>query len=136
MINYTNSLEGIAPENLKGFFENWPKPPSPETHLKVLNNSDYVVLAINETGSVIGFITAITDKILCAYIPFLEVLPEFRQQGIGTELMKRMIDELKGYYMVDLLCDSQMQAYYEQFGMKKAVGMMIRNYEKQSGKKD
>ncbi len=47
----------------------------------------------DENGKFVGFITAITDKILSAYIPFLEVLPEYQRQGIGKELVKRMLEK-------------------------------------------
>jgi len=132
MVTYQTSLEGISAEHLRGFFVGWPAPPKSETHLRVLQNSDYVVLAVDE-GKVIGFINAITDKTLAAYIPLLEVLPEYQNKGIGTELAKEMLVLLKDFYMVDLLCDAGLQPFYENLGMEKAVGMRIRNFDKQSG---
>ena len=81
----------------------------------------------------IGFITAITDKTLAAYIPFLEVLPDYQKKGIGKELIVQILEILKDYYMVDLLCDPELQSFYENLGMRKATGMMCRNYDKQSG---
>ena len=39
------------------------------------------------SGQVVGFITAISDGVLSAYIPLLEVLPGWRSQGIGGELV-------------------------------------------------
>ena len=76
MITYTDSLEHITADKVSGFFVGWPNPPSPETHLKLLQNSSKLVLAIDETtGNVAGFITAISDGVLSAYIPLLEVLP-------------------------------------------------------------
>jgi ribosomal protein S18 acetylase RimI-like enzyme len=132
---YQSSLKGISEEMLKGFFVGWPNPPSPETHLKMLINSQHVVLAVDEiTEQVVGFITAISDGVLAAYIPFLEVLPEYQNRGIGGELVKRMLEELKGIYMIDLLCDESLQSYYEKFGMFKSQGMIYRNYNMQSGK--
>jgi ribosomal protein S18 acetylase RimI-like enzyme len=134
MIKYVYTSEGIMPQQIQGFFEGWPDPPSPETHLRLLANSDEIVLAMDEkTGDVVGFITAISDNVLSAYIPFLEVLPEYRDQGIGSELVRRMLDRLKDLYMVDLLCDSDLQAFYASLGMLPATGMMIRKYERQSG---
>lgn len=131
---YKNSLEGITPEMLVGFFDGWPTPPSPETHLKLLKNSSKVVLAFDkETDRVVGFITAVSDGVLSAYIPFLEVLPEYKNRGIGKELVHRMMAELAEIYMIDLCCDDDLVPYYEKFGMIKANGMLFRNYEKQSG---
>jgi ribosomal protein S18 acetylase RimI-like enzyme len=131
---YINSLEGITPEMLVGFFDGWPTPPNPETHLTLLKNSSKVVLASDkDTDRVVGFITAISDGVLSAYIPFLEVLPEFKNRGIGKELVHRMMTELAEIYMIDLCCDDDLVPYYEKLGMIKANGMLLRNYEKQSG---
>ena len=131
---YKISTDGISADMLQGFFVDWPNPPNPETHLKLLKNSDKVILATDEkTNQVVGFITAISDGVLSAYIPFLEVLPEYKNAGIGKELVERMLKELRDIYMIDLMCDSDLQPYYEQFGMAKSCGMVIRNYEMQSG---
>ncbi len=135
MISYTDSLARISAGNLGGFFVGWPHPPSPETHLRLLRNSDHVVLALDEeTGNAVGFTTAISDGVLSAYIPLLEVLPAYRRRGIGQELVQRMLAKLSGLYMVDLICDPEAQPFYERLGMKKATGMMLRNYENRAGK--
>jgi ribosomal protein S18 acetylase RimI-like enzyme len=134
-VHYTESLAGIDASQLAGgFFIGWPNPPSPETHLRLLQGSSHVVLAIDErTADVVGFATAISDGVLSAYIPLLEVLPEYQHQGIGQELMRRMIAALRSLYMVDLLCDPELQPFYEQTGMRRAVGMLIRNFDRQHG---
>jgi ribosomal protein S18 acetylase RimI-like enzyme len=135
MILYTDSAAGITPDNLGGFFDGWPDPPSPETHLKLLADSDEVVLALDsETGHVVGFITAISDRILSAYIPLLEVLPAYQGRGIGTGLARRMLNRLKDLYMVDVMCDPQLQPFYARLGMRPASGMMLRNYDRQRGR--
>ena len=86
-----------------------------------------------KTSQVVGFITAISDGVLSAYIPLLEVLPEYKNAGIGKELVERMLKELQNIYMIDLMCDVDVQPYYEQFGMAESHGMIIRNYEMQAG---
>jgi len=135
MIRYTDSIEDITPDQLRsGFFKGWPNPPSPETHLKILKSSDHIVLAIDEeAGQVVGFITAISDGILSAYIPLLEVLPAYRKQGIGTELMRRLMEKLRDLYMVDLITGPELEHFYRRFGMKPAFGMSIRNFARQAG---
>jgi ribosomal protein S18 acetylase RimI-like enzyme len=136
MIRYTDSLDSISADQLTGgFFDGWPNPPSAETHLRVLRGSAYVWLAVDEqTGQVVGFVNAVSDSVLSAYIPLLEVLPANQQRGIGTELMRRMLETLTDIYMVDLLCDIEFQPYYERLGMRRATGMLVRNYAAQSGK--
>jgi GNAT superfamily N-acetyltransferase len=127
VIDYTDSLDGIEFRQLEGFFAGWPLPPSPETHLRLLRGSDYVVLAIAvETGQVVGFVTALTDGVLSGFIPLLEVLPTYQGRGIGKALMTRMLDRLGHLPNVDLLCDSDVVPFYERFGMKPVGGMVLR----------
>ena len=134
MITYRTSLDRISSEMLTGFFVRWPKPPSSETHLRLLQQAYRVVLAVDDqTNRVVGFVNAIGDGVLSAYIPLLEVLPEYQMQGIGDELMKRMLRMLDNLYMIDLTCDRRLQPFYGQFGMFKATGMMIRNFAHQAG---
>lgn len=131
---YKNSLDGISSEMLNGFFVDWPNPPNPTTHLKLLKNSSKVILAFDDaTNQVVGFITAISDGVLSAYIPLLEVLPAYKNKGIGKELVNRMLKELDTIYMVDLCCDDDLVPYYKQFGMMKTNGMVLRNYQMQAG---
>lgn len=131
-ISFSSSLENIYADQLHGFFVGWDNPPPPEVHLKLLKNSQHVVLAV-DGKKVVGYITAVTDKTLSAYIPLLEVLPEYQKKGIGAELLKEMIDLPKDFYMIDLLCDVDLQAFYEQFGLERTQGMSLRNYPNQNG---
>jgi hypothetical protein len=44
-----------------------------------------------------------------------------------------MLELLDGIYMIDLLCDEELQGYYEKLGMHRAHGTFRRNYGRQSG---
>jgi ribosomal protein S18 acetylase RimI-like enzyme len=132
MISYTESPEGLRPEQLEGFFEGWPDHPTTAGHLEILRRSSHVVLAF-DGDAVVGFVTAVSDGVLAAYVPLLEVVPSHRGRGIGSELMRRLMDRLAGLYMVDLVCDEERQGFYESFGMRPARAMVIRRRERQSG---
>lgn len=129
MIEYTDSLAGIEPHHLHGFFVGWWQPPTPDKHLRLLRGSDHVVLAIDaEAGRVVGFVTALTDGVQSAFIPLLEVLPEYQRRGIGQELMRLMLDRLDALPNVDLMCDPDVVPFYERFGMIPATGMVRRGW--------
>ncbi len=137
MIVYRESTDGVTPDHLTGFFVGWPNPPNPETHLRILDHSDAVVLAVNdETSQVVEYITAITDHVLTAYIPQLEVLPEFQGRGIGRALVERMLERLRDLYAIDLLCGDEVEAFYAGLGFRKSGGMCVRNYENQAGARE
>jgi ribosomal protein S18 acetylase RimI-like enzyme len=134
MIVYSDTAETLAAQQLTGFFVGWPNPPTSETHLRLLQKSHAVVIALDEaTGQAVGFITAITDGVLSAYIPLLEVLPAYQGRGIGSELTRRMLARLSSLYMVDLLCDPDTQPFYSRLGMRPTTGMLLRHYDRQSG---
>lgn len=78
-------------------------------------------------GRVVGFVNMISDGVLTAFIPWLEVLPEFQGQGVGTELMRRIVAETGHMYSVDLVCDESLKPYYERLGMTALTGMILRN---------
>jgi GNAT superfamily N-acetyltransferase len=65
--------------------------------------------------------------VLTAFIPWLEVRPEFQGQGIGTELMRRILAEGQHFYSVDLACDEPLRPYYERLGMVAFTAMGVRN---------
>ena len=133
MITYLESLDGVTPGQLEGgFFVGWPNPPSPATHHRILANSDAIVLALDDHQNVVGFITAISDDISCAYIPHLEVLPAHQGQGIGSQLVRRLMARLQHLYMLDLVCDPDVQPFYARFGMRPCSAMVIRNFDRQS----
>jgi hypothetical protein len=125
-VEYLTSAEAISADLLDGFFEGWPSPPSPEQHLAVLRGSSDVVLA-RSGGEIIGFVTAISDGVLAAYIPLLEVRRPWRGKGIDGELMRRMLALLEGFYMVDVVCDPELIPFYERFGMVLLAGLGCRN---------
>lgn len=133
-IRYQQSLDGITATKLQGFFVGWPQPPSPATHLRLLQGSQHVGLAVDEaTAQVVGFITALSDGVLSAYIPHLEVLPAYQWRGIGSALVRQMLAQLRELYMIDLMCDPELQPFYERLGMRPWSGMVVRNYHWQSG---
>ncbi|MBG0827119.1 GNAT family N-acetyltransferase [Planomonospora sp. ID67723] len=124
MIRYTDAVDAIRAEQLQGFFVGWPRAASPEQHLAVLRGSHRAVVAVDDgTDRVVGFVNMISDGVLTAYIPWLEVLPDYQDRGIGSELMRRILDGAEHLYSVDLLCEASLQPYYERFGMLPVPGM-------------
>lgn len=118
----------------EGFFKGWPNPPSEKTHRKILEDSYRAFVAVDEEkNEIVGFMNAISDGVLSCYIPLLEVVEGYQGQRIGQELAKHMLNELQDFYMVDLTCDNEKQGFYEELGMFKSYGMVLRNFHNQHG---
>ena len=125
MITYTTDIGDISMEKLNGFFVGWANPLTSEQHFNHLNKCAHFVAAL-DNGIVVGFISAISDGIGCAFISLIEVLPEYQNQGIGSELMLKMLEMLQNMRAIDLICDENVVGFYERFGMMKLTGMGIR----------
>lgn len=134
MIVYRDTAENVEASQLTGFFVGWPHPPAPATHLRLLRQSDAVVLAWDdESRRVVGFVTALTDGVLSAYIPLLEVLPPFQRRGIGRELVRRVLARLGDCYMIDAVCDRELLPFYSAVGFAPSAAVSRRDYARQSG---
>jgi ribosomal protein S18 acetylase RimI-like enzyme len=135
VIEYTDPLDGVEPRDLEGFFVGWPSPPSPQRHLDLLRGSAAVGLARDSAdGRIVGFVTAVGDGVLSAYIPLLEVLPAYQGRGIGSELVRRLLAGLGSLYMVDVCCDAELEPFYRRLGFRTLDrGMGIRNHEAAAG---
>lgn len=125
-IELRDGCAGLSPADLEGFFDGWPHPPGPAQHLRLLEGSYAVVIAW-DGPRVVGFANAISDGVLAAYIPLLEVRPSHRGQGIGRALVRRLLDPLAHLYMVDLVCDPGLAPFYEPLGFTRLAGMARRN---------
>ena len=77
---YKNSLDGISPDMLKGFFVDWPNPPTPQTHLKLLKNSSKVVIAIDEIQ--IKSLDLLLRLVMAFYLPTFHFLKFYQNTKI------------------------------------------------------
>jgi ribosomal protein S18 acetylase RimI-like enzyme len=112
-------------EEHKNFFVGWPQRPTLEATKKHLKTAESI-FAVSE-GQVIGLVTALTDKAIFAFLPLLEVRPEFQRRGIGAELVKAMEDHLGNLYGIDLICDAGVIPFYKSLGFIEWTAMIKRN---------
>ena len=132
MVTYSSDIAMLEPSALEGFFEGWPRRPSGSDLLRLLHSSYLAIVAL-DGDRVVGFISAISDGVLSAHIPLLEVLPDSRGHGIGTELVTRMLGELAHLYAVDLVCDEEMAGFYQRFGLQRMGALGWRRPDSVSG---
>ena len=130
-IRYSTALTEMSPEHFQGFFVAWPDPPDAEGLIRILQAASFYCLAL-DGERVVGFVNAISDGVMTAYIPLLEVLPEYQGHGIGQELIRRILSSLDHLYMVDLCCDPELKAYYQRLGGQPLQGIGWRHYSRLS----
>lgn len=137
-IRIHRSVSQIAEISLTGFFEGWPRHLDETMHRKILTDSYAVSLAVDDER-VVFFANGISDGHLGAYISLVEVLPDWRRQGVARALIGDLLEQLDGLYMIDLCCDEELEGFYRRLGFSadgptgKTLGMLRRDYRAQSG---
>ena len=127
MIKYKIS-DNIKPGELDCFFRGWKSPPSLKMKEKLLNGTDLIVTA-REDGNLVGFVTAISDGAMHAFISLVEVLETHQGKGIGSHLMRRVVDYFKGYYDIVLITDPDKALFYKKHGFHEVYSMYIRDFK-------
>ncbi|MDX1690966.1 MAG: GNAT family N-acetyltransferase [Acidimicrobiia bacterium] len=125
-VAYRSGASGLTGVDLAPFFAGWPSPPAADTRLAALRGASHVVTAW-EGEELVGFVTAISDGAIAAFIPLLEVVERRRGRGIGSELVRRMLRELDGHYSIDVVCDEELVGFYERFGLMPWRAMIRRD---------
>ena len=72
-----------------------------------------------DENHLIGYAQVISNHVTDAYIQDVMVHPDYQRQGIGTELMERLLARLETYgiYMVSVIYGEEtLRHFYERFG--------------------
>jgi GNAT superfamily N-acetyltransferase len=132
-IAYSSSIEYLDQSDLSGFLAHWDFEPPAGTLFEILSRSTEVILARDVEYSVLcGYVTALSDRVACAYISGLEVRPEYRRKGIGTAMLNQMVDRLD-VFGVYLSCAPALVPFYEAAGFKPGISMGKRKWSYGAG---
>ncbi|MGN6714217.1 GNAT family N-acetyltransferase [Anaerocolumna jejuensis] len=77
------------------------------------------VLAVWDNSKLIGIIRVVGDGYSILYIQDLLVLKEYQHMGIGSRLLKEVMDKYKNVYQTVLLSDNEpkTKAFYQKMGL-------------------
>lgn len=132
MIQYEGN-DSIVPDEFDNFFQQWKSPPPPDIKAKLLGGSDLIITA-RENEKLVGFLTAISDGAMHAFITLVEVLESHQGMGIGKNLIKLATSHFNGYYDIALITDRGKEAFYRKLGFNEIYGMHIRDFTYGKGK--
>lgn len=76
------------------------------------------ILGAYDTDHLVGIIRAVGDGQTIVFIQDIIVLPEYQRQGIGTKLLRSVIEKYKHVYQMELLTDNteKTKAFYHSVG--------------------
>jgi len=132
-IYYTNSLPEVGQYFTLFESSGWNKDykATPEELISTLKKSWFSVSAYHKE-KLVGFGRMLSDGLLHAVLFDVIVLPEYQRNGIGTEIMNRLLDKCKKHHIRDiqLFCAEGKEAFYKIFGFQprpdNAPGMEIK----------
>ena len=76
-------------------------------------------LCAYDENHLIGYAQVISNHVTDAYIQDVMVHPDYQRQGIGTQLMEKLLSRLEedGIYMVSVIYGEEvLRPFYERFG--------------------
>ena len=76
------------------------------------------VLGAYDDDRLIGIIRAVGDGQTIVFVQDIIVLPEYQRKGIGTKLLKAVMDKYSDVYQIELLTDNteKTKAFYRSVG--------------------
>ena len=89
--------------------------------LRAAYSNSLYVLAAYDGDNLVGIIRAVGDGASIIFIQDLLVLPAYQRQGVGTKLVKRVMDKYKDAYQLVLLTEAIEKniAFYQSLGLKR-----------------
>lgn len=91
---------------------------------RMCNQSWYAIYAFDEE-QLVGMGRVISDGVITGVVCGLCVLPSYQSEGIGKEMVNRIIHHCEQNRVIpQLMCVESLEPYYENFGFKKfTIGM-------------
>lgn len=101
--NYTNK-----PEMLKKSYEN-----------------SLLILGAYEGDKLVGVLRTVGDGVSIVFVQDIIVLPEYQRRGIGTALIKTVMEHFSSVYQMELLTDNTPEtiSFYQSVGFREATDM-------------
>ncbi|WJY26847.1 MULTISPECIES: GNAT family N-acetyltransferase [Sporosarcina] len=118
-ITYTFETDKLTKENLQALFESveWESASHPNDLYHGILNSDSVVTAW-DGGKLIGLANALSDGAMAVYFHYVLTDPAYQGQGIGKQLMNRMLEKYAHMHTKVLVSYPKAVGFYETLGFE------------------
>lgn len=98
--------------------------PKKPADLKVVFSNSRFRWFIYDAGRLIGAGRAVSDGVDISYIGDVAVHPEHQGQGIGTEIVSRLVAHSHGHKKIMLYAGPGKESFYRQFGFRRMATAM------------
>ena len=96
----------------------------PEMVKKAYENS-LLTLGAYDSNQLVGVIRTVGDGFSIVFVQDILVLPEYQRKGIGTQLLREVIERFSTAYQITLMTDNTPKtiSFYQSLGFAKADDM-------------
>ena len=125
-IKYSNQIPNAEELYRLYDFDGWNdflKLPKEDLHRAMIQS--WLIISAYDEDRLIGPGRVISDGVINGYICGLIVHPDYRRKGIGTEIMRKLVEECqKANIHIELFSEHHNASYYEKVGFKEfAIGL-------------
>lgn len=118
-ITWTETLDNIDWEGLSHLYVIAPLGYKSADLLQRAFTSSYAHCFAWADGRVIGVGRVIGDGCDVAYLGDVAVHPDFQGQGLGKQIVQKLIDRSQGHRKILLYANPGKEAFYERFGFRR-----------------
>jgi GNAT superfamily N-acetyltransferase len=114
----THREQPIPPRNVRELYEHvgWSRAANEEELREVLEAGPAV--GAWDGQRLVGFVRALSDGHLAAYVEDVMVHQDYRRGGVGDRIMSRLLGEIKRSANVSLFCERPVARFYERNGFR------------------
>lgn len=89
--------------------------------LKVAYSNSLLILGAYDNDKLVGIIRVVGDGVSIVFVQDIIVLPEYQRQGIGSVLLRAVMEKYSDVYQMELMTDNTPKtvSFYESLGFKK-----------------
>jgi GNAT superfamily N-acetyltransferase len=121
----THRERPIPPRSVRELYGHvgWSRPVNEEELREVLEAGPAVGAWDGER--LVGFVRALSDGHLAAYVEDVMVHQDYRRGGVGDLIMSRLLTEIKRSANVSLFCERPVARFYERNGFRAAFYVLM-----------
>lgn len=96
--------------------------------VKALLDTTQIFVAVRKDDILIGYGRAISDGIYRALIDDIIIDENYREKGLGREIMSILMEKLKHVDEIILTTRAHLEEFYKNLGFQKAKGLTMKKY--------
>lgn len=118
-IAWTDSIDTVDWDELSALYRAAPLgDKSPEWLRRAFSNSMFRCIA-SEHGRLVAAGRAVADGVDCSYLCDVAVLPSHQGTGLGSEIIRRLVERSRGHRKIILYAVPGKEPFYRKFGFRR-----------------